>query len=130
MFLHYNCASRYQVSGNTSSKWIKDHPLDEYKIGALVEPVSTRLQPHEQSLISWRPSLRLQQIEAIQIFLAFAAHMNMVVYQMDVKTAFLNGNLREEVYVSQPDGFMDPDKPNYVYKLKKALYVVFIPDIQ
>ncbi|GKG28599.1 retrovirus-related pol polyprotein from transposon TNT 1-94, partial [Tanacetum coccineum] len=44
--------------------------------------------------------------------------MNMVVYQMDVKTAFLNGNLREEVYVSQPDGFVDPDKP----KLKKALY--------
>ncbi|GJR68296.1 retrovirus-related pol polyprotein from transposon TNT 1-94 [Tanacetum coccineum] len=48
--------------------------------------------------------------------------MNMVIYQMDVKTAFLNGNLREEVYVSQPDGFVDPDKPNYVYKLKKALY--------
>ncbi|GKC98366.1 retrovirus-related pol polyprotein from transposon TNT 1-94 [Tanacetum coccineum] len=41
---------------------------------------------------------------------------------LDVKTAFLNGNLREEVYVSQPDGFVDPDKPNYVYKLKKALY--------
>ncbi|GJR96761.1 retrovirus-related pol polyprotein from transposon TNT 1-94 [Tanacetum coccineum] len=57
-----------------------------------------------------------------RIFLAFAAHMNMVIYQMDVKTAFLNGNLREEVYVSQPDGFVDPDKPNYVYKLKKALY--------
>ncbi|GJT47490.1 retrovirus-related pol polyprotein from transposon TNT 1-94 [Tanacetum coccineum] len=48
--------------------------------------------------------------------------MNMVVYQMDVKTAFLNGNLREEVYVSQPDGFVDPDNPNHVYKLKKALY--------
>ncbi|GKF91534.1 retrovirus-related pol polyprotein from transposon TNT 1-94 [Tanacetum coccineum] len=48
--------------------------------------------------------------------------MNMVVYQMDVKTAFLNGNLREEVYVSQPDGFVDKDKPNHVYKLKKALY--------
>ncbi|GJW78902.1 retrovirus-related pol polyprotein from transposon TNT 1-94 [Tanacetum coccineum] len=61
-------------------------------------------------------------LEAIQMFLAFAAHMNMVVYQMDVKTAFLNGNLREEVYVSQPDGFVDPDIPNYVYKLKKALY--------
>nr|GFC91978.1 hypothetical protein [Tanacetum cinerariifolium] len=41
---------------------------------------------------------------------------------MDVKTAFLNGNLREEVYVSQPDGFMDPDNPNHVHKLKKALY--------
>ncbi|GJS38329.1 retrovirus-related pol polyprotein from transposon TNT 1-94 [Tanacetum coccineum] len=62
------------------------------------------------------------RLEAIRIFLAFAAHMNMVVYQMDVKTAFLNGNLREEVYVSQPDGFVDKDKPNHVYKLKKALY--------
>nr|GEZ93704.1 retrovirus-related Pol polyprotein from transposon TNT 1-94 [Tanacetum cinerariifolium] len=46
----------------------------------------------------------------------------MVVYQMDVKTAFLNGNLREEVYVSQPDGFVDSDNPNHVYKPKKALY--------
>ncbi|GJT06857.1 retrovirus-related pol polyprotein from transposon TNT 1-94 [Tanacetum coccineum] len=56
-------------------------------------------------------------------FLAFCfAHMNMAVYQMDAKTAFLNGNLREEVYVSQPDGFVDPDNPNHVYKLKKALY--------
>ncbi|GKC09933.1 retrovirus-related pol polyprotein from transposon TNT 1-94, partial [Tanacetum coccineum] len=53
---------------------------------------------------------------------AFATHMNMVIYQMDVKTAFLNGNLREEVYVSQPDRFVDPDRPNYMYKLKKALY--------
>ncbi|GKF49508.1 retrovirus-related pol polyprotein from transposon TNT 1-94, partial [Tanacetum coccineum] len=43
--------------------------------------------------------------------------MNMVAYQMDVKTAFLNGNLWEEVYVSQSDGFMDPDNPNHVYKL-------------
>nr|GFB53033.1 copia protein [Tanacetum cinerariifolium] len=46
----------------------------------------------------------------------------MVVYQMDVKTAFLNGNLREDVYVSQPDRFVDPDNPNHVYKFKKALY--------
>ncbi|GKF58946.1 retrovirus-related pol polyprotein from transposon TNT 1-94, partial [Tanacetum coccineum] len=53
---------------------------------------------------------------------AFAAHINMVVYQMDVKTAFLNGNLREEVYVSQTNGFMNKDNPNHVYKLKKALY--------
>ncbi|GKA93643.1 retrovirus-related pol polyprotein from transposon TNT 1-94, partial [Tanacetum coccineum] len=61
-------------------------------------------------------------LEAIRIFIAFAAHMNMVVYQMDVKTAFLNGILREEVYVSQPDEFVDPENPNHVYKLKKALY--------
>ncbi|GKC43053.1 retrovirus-related pol polyprotein from transposon TNT 1-94, partial [Tanacetum coccineum] len=62
------------------------------------------------------------RLEAIRIFLAFAAHMNMVVYQMDVKTAFLNGNLREEVYVSLPDWFVDKDNPNHVYKLKNALY--------
>ncbi|GKB59613.1 retrovirus-related pol polyprotein from transposon TNT 1-94 [Tanacetum coccineum] len=48
--------------------------------------------------------------------------MNIVVYQMDAKTAFLNGNLREEVYVRQPDGFVDLDNPNHVCKLKKALY--------
>nr|GEZ73342.1 hypothetical protein [Tanacetum cinerariifolium] len=68
---------------------------------------------------SFAPVARL---EAIRIFLAYAAHKNMVVYQMDLKTAFLNGNLREEVYVSQPDGFVDPDNPNHMYKLKKALY--------
>ncbi|GJV63081.1 putative ribonuclease H-like domain-containing protein [Tanacetum coccineum] len=62
------------------------------------------------------------KLDAIWIFLAFAAHMNMIVYQMDVKMAFLNDILREEVYVSQPDGFVDPDNPNHVYRLKKALY--------
>nr|GEU47136.1 hypothetical protein [Tanacetum cinerariifolium] len=68
---------------------------------------------------SFAPVARL---EAIWIFLAYATHKNMVVYQMDVKTAFLNGNLREEIYVSQPNGFMDQDNPNHVYKFKKALY--------
>nr|GEV13533.1 hypothetical protein [Tanacetum cinerariifolium] len=62
------------------------------------------------------------RLEAIRSFLVFVAHMNMVIYQMDVKTTFLNGNMRKEVYVSQLDGFVDPDNPNHVYKLKKALY--------
>ncbi|GKD49373.1 retrovirus-related pol polyprotein from transposon TNT 1-94 [Tanacetum coccineum] len=62
------------------------------------------------------------RLDVIQIFLAYDAHMNMIVYQMDVKTSFLNGILREEVYVSQSDGFVDQDNPNHVYKLKKALY--------
>ncbi|GKC22385.1 retrovirus-related pol polyprotein from transposon TNT 1-94, partial [Tanacetum coccineum] len=64
----------------------------------------------------------IARLEAIRIFLAFAAHINMVVYQMDMKNAFLNGNPREEVYVSQSDRFVNPDNPNYVYKLKKDLY--------
>ncbi|GKA20577.1 retrovirus-related pol polyprotein from transposon TNT 1-94, partial [Tanacetum coccineum] len=68
---------------------------------------------------SFAPVARL---DAIRIFLAYAAHMNIIVYQIDVKTTFLNGILREEVYVSQPDGFVDQDNLNHVYKLKKALY--------
>nr|GFC34435.1 retrovirus-related Pol polyprotein from transposon TNT 1-94 [Tanacetum cinerariifolium] len=62
------------------------------------------------------------KLEAMWIFLAYATHKNMVVYQIDVKTAFLNGNLWEDVYVSQPDGFVDQNNPNHVYKVKKALY--------
>nr|GEU71910.1 retrovirus-related Pol polyprotein from transposon TNT 1-94 [Tanacetum cinerariifolium] len=62
------------------------------------------------------------RIEAIHIFVANVAHKNMTIYQMDVKTAFLNGKLKEEVYVSQPDRFVDQDNPSHVYKLKKALY--------
>ncbi|GKD11581.1 retrovirus-related pol polyprotein from transposon TNT 1-94 [Tanacetum coccineum] len=59
------------------------------------------------------------KIEAIRIFIANAATKNMTIYQMDVKTNFLNGELREVVYVSQPEGFVDPDKPNHVYRLKR-----------
>ncbi|GJV65587.1 retrovirus-related pol polyprotein from transposon TNT 1-94 [Tanacetum coccineum] len=62
------------------------------------------------------------RLEAIHIFITFTAQMNMIIYQMDVKTEFLNGILREEVDVSQPNGFVDPENPNHVYKLKKALY--------
>nr|GEU69476.1 hypothetical protein [Tanacetum cinerariifolium] len=62
------------------------------------------------------------QIEAIMIFLAYAAHKGFTLYQMDVKTAFLHGSLKEDVYMCQPEGFIDADHPSYVYKLKKALY--------
>ncbi|GJW10003.1 retrovirus-related pol polyprotein from transposon TNT 1-94 [Tanacetum coccineum] len=63
----------------------------------------------------------IARIKAIRIFVANAANKNMTIFQMDVKTAFLNGELKEEVYVSQPEGFVDQDNPLYVYKLKKAL---------
>ncbi|GKB27410.1 gag-pol polyprotein, partial [Tanacetum coccineum] len=56
------------------------------------------------------------------IFVAYAAHKSFPIYQMDVKMAFLNGPLKEEVYVAQPDGFIDPDNPEKVYRLRKALY--------
>ncbi|GJS01386.1 retrovirus-related pol polyprotein from transposon TNT 1-94 [Tanacetum coccineum] len=62
------------------------------------------------------------RIEATRIFVAYAANKNMTIFQMDVKMDFLNGELKEEVYVSQPEGFVDQDNPSHVYKLKKALY--------
>ncbi|GJV52770.1 putative ribonuclease H-like domain-containing protein [Tanacetum coccineum] len=62
------------------------------------------------------------RMEAIRIFLAYAAHKSFIVFQMDVKTAFLHGSLKEDVYVCQPEGFIDADHPSQVYKLKKALY--------
>nr|GEX10253.1 retrovirus-related Pol polyprotein from transposon TNT 1-94 [Tanacetum cinerariifolium] len=68
---------------------------------------------------SFAPVARL---EAVRIFIAYAAHKSFPIYQMDVKTAFLNGPLKEEVYVAQPDEFVDPDHPEKVYRLRKALY--------
>nr|GEZ34603.1 retrovirus-related Pol polyprotein from transposon TNT 1-94 [Tanacetum cinerariifolium] len=68
---------------------------------------------------SFAPVARL---EAVRLFIAYAAHKSFTVYQMDVKIAFLYGPLKEEVYVNQPDGFVDPYHPDKVYRLKKALY--------
>ncbi|GJS03811.1 retrovirus-related pol polyprotein from transposon TNT 1-94, partial [Tanacetum coccineum] len=62
---------------------------------------------------SFAPVARLK---AVRMFVAFAAHKNITIFQMDVKTAFLNGPLKEEVYVSQPDGFVDLDFPDHVYR--------------
>ncbi|GJX57468.1 ribonuclease H-like domain-containing protein [Tanacetum coccineum] len=62
------------------------------------------------------------RIEAIRLFLAYASFMGFLVYQMDVKSAFLYGTIEEEVYVTQPPGFKDPDNPDKVYKVVKALY--------
>ncbi|GKC38845.1 retrovirus-related pol polyprotein from transposon TNT 1-94 [Tanacetum coccineum] len=61
-------------------------------------------------------------MEAIRIFLAYVAHKSFIVFQMDVKTAFLHGTLKEDVYVCQPEGFIDVDNPSHVYKLNKAIY--------
>nr|GEZ66672.1 copia protein [Tanacetum cinerariifolium] len=68
---------------------------------------------------SFAPVARL---EAVHIFIAYTAHKSFPIYQMHVKTIFLNGPLKEEVYVAQPDGFVNPDHPEKVYRLRKALY--------
>nr|GEW04242.1 hypothetical protein [Tanacetum cinerariifolium] len=68
---------------------------------------------------SFAPVARL---EVVRLFIAYAAHKSFTIYQMDVKTTFLYGPLKEQVYVNQPDGFVDPYHPDQVYRLKKALY--------
>nr|GEY98087.1 retrovirus-related Pol polyprotein from transposon TNT 1-94 [Tanacetum cinerariifolium] len=78
---------------------------------------------HQEEGIDFEESFApVARLKVVRIFLTFAVHINMIVYQMDAKTTLLNGILREEVYVSQPNGFLDPDNPNQVYKLKKAQY--------
>ncbi|GJU50041.1 retrovirus-related pol polyprotein from transposon TNT 1-94 [Tanacetum coccineum] len=97
-------------------KWIYKVKLDE--LGGILKN-KARLVAHgyrqEEGIYFEESFAPIARLEAVQIFLAFVAHMDMTVYRMDVKTAFLNGILREEVYVSQPDGFVDPNEPNHMY---------------
>ncbi|GKE03707.1 retrovirus-related pol polyprotein from transposon TNT 1-94 [Tanacetum coccineum] len=104
-------------------KWIYKVKLDELG-GVLKNKAHLVARGYRQvEAIDFEESFALvARLKAIRMFIAFTAHMNMVVYQMDVKTIFLNGILREEVYVSQPDGFVDLENPNHEYKLKNTLY--------
>nr|GEY99219.1 retrovirus-related Pol polyprotein from transposon TNT 1-94 [Tanacetum cinerariifolium] len=114
---HLNCVMIIAL------KWIYKVKLDEYgdvlKNKARLVAKGCRQKKGIDFEESFSPIAR---IEAIRIFITNAASKNMTIYQMDVKTAFLNDELKEEVYVSQPEGFVDPDHPTHVYHLKKALY--------
>ncbi|GJT26670.1 retrovirus-related pol polyprotein from transposon TNT 1-94 [Tanacetum coccineum] len=104
-------------------KWIYKVKLDEYGdvLKNKAQLVAKGYQQEEG--IDFEESFApVARIEAIRIFISNAASKNMTIYQMDDKTSFLNGKLKEEVYVCQPEGFVDPDHPTYVYRLKKALY--------
>nr|GEY02290.1 retrovirus-related Pol polyprotein from transposon TNT 1-94 [Tanacetum cinerariifolium]GEY04561.1 retrovirus-related Pol polyprotein from transposon TNT 1-94 [Tanacetum cinerariifolium] len=104
-------------------KWIYKVKLDEY--GDVLKNKAQLVAKgyrQEEGIDFEESFLPVACIEAIRIFITNAASKNMTIYQMDVKTAFLNGELKEEVYASQPEGFVDPDHPTHVYHLKKALY--------
>ncbi|GJX68939.1 retrovirus-related pol polyprotein from transposon TNT 1-94 [Tanacetum coccineum] len=104
-------------------KWIYKVKLDEY--GDVLKNKArlvTKGYRQEEGIDFEESFAPVARIEAIRIFIANAATKNMIIYQMDVKTAFLNGDLQEEVFVSQPEGFEDQDNPTHVYRLKKALY--------
>nr|GEV35568.1 hypothetical protein [Tanacetum cinerariifolium] len=113
---------------NTSLKKLK------YHLGQFDNVVKKHIMPDALTKGEWRDSGKQEgidfeksfapvaRIEVIRIFVVNAANKNMTIFQMDVKTAFLNGKLKEEVYISQPEGFVDQDNPSHVYKFKKALY--------
>nr|GEV49642.1 retrotransposon protein, putative, unclassified [Tanacetum cinerariifolium] len=108
-------------------RWTKVHPIANVidKSGEVLKNKARLVAQgfRQEEGIDFEESFALvARIEAIRIFIANVAHKNMNIYQMDVKTAFLNGELKEEVYVSQLEGFVDQDNPSHVYKLKKALY--------
>ena len=105
------------------TKWIFKNKSDEYGIvirnkSRLVIQGFTQVEGINFDE-KFAPVARL---ESIKILLAIASHLNFKLYQMDVKSAFLSGMLQEEVYVEQPKGFVDPYRPDDVYKLKRALY--------
>ncbi|KAJ9538956.1 hypothetical protein OSB04_031689 [Centaurea solstitialis] len=105
------------------SKWIFRNKLDE--IGTIIRNKARLVAQgyrQEEGIDYDETFAPVARLEAIRLFLAFAAHMNFKVYQMDIKNAFLNGKLNEEVYVAQLPGFVDPKFPDHVYKLNKALY--------
>nr|GEU63913.1 retrovirus-related Pol polyprotein from transposon TNT 1-94 [Tanacetum cinerariifolium] len=111
-------------------KWIYKVKLDEPR-GILKNKARLMARGYcQEEEIDFEESFApVARLEAIRIILAYAAHKNMVVYQMDVKTAFLNGNLWEEVYVSQPNGFVDQDNPNHVNGNDILLVQIYVDDI-
>nr|GFB58702.1 retrovirus-related Pol polyprotein from transposon TNT 1-94 [Tanacetum cinerariifolium] len=137
-----NSSTSAAVASSSSQNWTKDHPLEQV-IGEPSRPVLTRNQLRsdgdmciyalmsrlvvrgyrQEEGLNFEESFALvARMEAIRIFLAYAAHKSFTMFQIDVKTAFLHGSLKEDMYVCQPEGFIDVDHPSHVYKLNKALY--------
>ncbi|GKD90204.1 retrovirus-related pol polyprotein from transposon TNT 1-94 [Tanacetum coccineum] len=134
-------SSRYDDSSNmhtfyqrhpSEHRWTRDHLLKQV-IRNPSQTVRTRRQLETYGEISkgygrhegidFKKSLApVARLEAVRLFVVYAAHKSFPVCQMDVKTTFLNGPMKEEVYVNHPNGFVDPHHPDKVYRLKKALY--------
>ncbi|GJU66473.1 retrovirus-related pol polyprotein from transposon TNT 1-94 [Tanacetum coccineum] len=145
-----NVQNLYQVQPSTHI-WTKDHPLDQVIVWKLVpRPEEKNIialkwlwknkcdaenivvqnktchvakgYRHEEGIDFEESFAPVARLKAVRMFIAYDAYKNITIFQMDVKMAFLNGPLKEEVYVSQPEGFIDLEFSDYVYRLKKALY--------
>nr|GEX41968.1 hypothetical protein [Tanacetum cinerariifolium] len=106
----------------TEPKNIKEAMADSAWIEAMQEELHQFDRLQEEGIDFEESFALVARLEAVRIFIAYASHKSFPIFQMDVKTTFLNGQLKEEVYVAQTDGFVDPDHPEKVYRLRKALY--------
>ncbi|GJZ88559.1 retrovirus-related pol polyprotein from transposon TNT 1-94 [Tanacetum coccineum] len=106
------------------TKWVSRNKKDERGIREIKNKARLVAQGYtqEEGINYDEVFAPVARIESIRLFLAYASFKDFVVYQMDVKSVFLYGKIGEEVYVCQPPGFEDPDFPNKVYKVEKALY--------
>ncbi|GJT20467.1 retrovirus-related pol polyprotein from transposon TNT 1-94 [Tanacetum coccineum] len=105
------------------TKWVYRNKLDENGVVTRNKARLVAQGYNQQEGIDYDETYApVARLESIRILLAYACALDFKLYQMDVKSAFLNGFINEEVYVAQPPGFIDFAKPNYVYRLKKALY--------
>ncbi|GJX30411.1 retrovirus-related pol polyprotein from transposon TNT 1-94 [Tanacetum coccineum] len=105
------------------TKWVFRNKLDENGIVSRNKARLVAQGYNQQEGIDYDETYALvARLESIRILLAYACALDFKLFQMDVKSAFLNGFINEEVYVAQPPGFIDFQKPDHVYKLKKALY--------
>ncbi|GJY79830.1 retrovirus-related pol polyprotein from transposon TNT 1-94 [Tanacetum coccineum] len=105
------------------TKWVYRNKLDENGVITRNKARLVAQGYNQQEGIDYDKTYApVARLKSIRILLAYACALDFKLYQMDVKSAFLNGFINEEVYVAQPPGFIDFAKPNYVYRLKKALY--------
>ncbi|GJZ64702.1 retrovirus-related pol polyprotein from transposon TNT 1-94 [Tanacetum coccineum] len=105
------------------TKWVFRNKLDDNGIVTLNKARLVAQGYNQQEGIDYDETYApVARLEPIRILLAYACDLDFKLFQMDVKSAFLNGFINEEVYVAQPPGFIDFEKPDHVYKLKKALY--------
>nr|GFB70936.1 retrovirus-related Pol polyprotein from transposon TNT 1-94 [Tanacetum cinerariifolium] len=102
------------IGGQPAAASSSQQNVDPWNMHTFYQPY-----PYE---FQWTKDHPLEQDGSYQDILGIAAHKSFTVFQMDVKTTFLHGSLKEDVYVCQPEGFIDADHPSHVYKLKKALY--------
>nr|GEW03562.1 retrovirus-related Pol polyprotein from transposon TNT 1-94 [Tanacetum cinerariifolium] len=120
-----NLDTTIQVNPTPTTRIQKDHPIDQDERGIVIRNKArlvTQGHTQEEGIDYDKVFSPVTRIEAIRLFLAYASFKDFMVYQMDVKSDFLYGKIKEDVYVCQPPGFEDPDFPDKVYKVKKTLY--------